>query len=321
LVQTIYRYQRSARSRRCNEPIDRVGDITEKPPADKPAPERFRPRVVDPNSPAAHASIIVIDEASMVDERRAADLLSFGKKLLVLGDPAQLPPIRGRGVLLAGEPDAFLTEVHRQALGDPIIGLSMMAREGRSIACGHYGDNVVMNADLDLIHLLGDQADQVLCGTNKTRLRLNRQMRQFYGRRGWLPERGDRIVCLENRHERGLANGTLWTVVSSWKGRLRESGIEVLVMTIAAEDGGEEVEVVAPALGFAGRHREVPDDLQDGLDPFDFGYALTTHKAQGSEWDEVAVVDESVWFREHRHRHLYTAITRAARRLTIVRAQ
>ncbi|MBK9080549.1 MAG: AAA family ATPase, partial [Rhizobiales bacterium] len=81
-------------------------------------------------SAAARAELIVIDECSMVDEELGRDLLSFGKPVLVLGDPGQLPPVKGGGFFTDAEPDAMLTEVHRQASDDPIIRLSMIAREG-----------------------------------------------------------------------------------------------------------------------------------------------------------------------------------------------
>src|SRR5690606_24430402 len=89
------------------------------------------------------AALVVIDECSMVDEEVGRDLLSFGKPVLVLGDPAQLPPIAGGGFFTEVEPDIMLTEVHRQAADDPIIHLSMLAREGRGLDYGIYGDSRV----------------------------------------------------------------------------------------------------------------------------------------------------------------------------------
>src|SRR5262249_42181010 len=76
-------------------------------------------------APASRAELIVIDECSMVDPDLGRALLSFGVPVLVLGDPAQLPPIQGGGFFTDAEPDAMLTEVHRQAADDPIIHLSM----------------------------------------------------------------------------------------------------------------------------------------------------------------------------------------------------
>ncbi len=69
---------------------------------------------------------------------------------------------------------------------------------------------------------------------------------------------------------------------------------------------------------FEGGEGEIPYALRKDSDEFDFGYALTVHKAQGSQWDDVALFDEIFAFREHRARWLYTGVTRAARKLTVV---
>src|ERR1051325_10116299 len=127
------------------------------------------------DSPAAKARLIVIDECSMVDAELGRDLLSFGAPVLVLGDPAQLPPIQGGGFFTEQPPDAMLTEVHRQAADDPIIHLSMAVREGEWIEPGRYGDSeVVRKASLDPARVL--DADQVLLGRNATRRAYNGRM-------------------------------------------------------------------------------------------------------------------------------------------------
>jgi len=120
------------------------------------------------DAPASKAKLIIIDECSMVDAELARVLMSFGVPLLVLGDPAQLPPIQGGGFFTDAEPDAMLTEVHRQARDNPIIRLSMDIRAGNPLAEGQYGDTqVVRRAELDPKRVLG--ADQVLVGRNVTR--------------------------------------------------------------------------------------------------------------------------------------------------------
>src|SRR6476620_2410555 len=95
-------------------------------------------------APASKAELIIIDECSMVDPELGKDLLSFGVPLLVLGDPAQLPPIQGGGFFTEAEPDAMLTEVHRQAADDPIIHMSMAVREGEWLEPGRYGESEVV---------------------------------------------------------------------------------------------------------------------------------------------------------------------------------
>ena len=148
-------------------------------------------------SPAAKANLIIIDECSMVDADLGRDLLSFGKKVLVLGDPAQLPPVKGGGYFTECEPDVMLTEVHRQAADNPIIRLSMQVREGGRLEAGRYGDTEVIYRDaIDAARVNG--ADQILVGLNKTRRAYNQRMRQLAERQGLLPEPGDKLVCLRN---------------------------------------------------------------------------------------------------------------------------
>jgi exodeoxyribonuclease-5 len=111
-------------------------------------------------APAGDAKLIIIDECSMVDAELARDLMSFEVPLLVLGDPAQLPPIQGGGFFTDAKPDAMLTEVHRQAQDNPIVRLSMDIRAGKPLAQGQYGETqVVRRGELDPKRVIG--ADQV----------------------------------------------------------------------------------------------------------------------------------------------------------------
>src|SRR5437868_11383491 len=98
-------------------------------------------------APASKAKLIVIDECSMVDAELGRDLKSFAVPLLVLGDPAQLPPIQGGGYFTDAAPDAMLTEVHRQAQDDPIVRLSMIIRAGSTLRQGRYGATEVVRRD------------------------------------------------------------------------------------------------------------------------------------------------------------------------------
>jgi len=90
-------------------------------------------------SPLNEASLFVLDECSMIDNEMKGDILSFGVPLLVLGDPGQLPPIKGTGALTNADPDVLLKEIHRQALDNPVIDLSFRARTGKLIPIGHHG--------------------------------------------------------------------------------------------------------------------------------------------------------------------------------------
>ncbi|MGZ9410015.1 MAG: ATP-dependent DNA helicase [Methylocystis sp.] len=269
--------------------------------------------VLNDDSAAARAKLIVVDECSMVDEELGRDLLSFGKKVLVLGDPAQLPPVKGGGFFTDAEPDVMLKEVHRQAADNPIIRLSMAIRAGESVERGVFGDTRVISRDsLDPALVTG--ADQVLVGLNKTRRAYNGRLRQLRGFTGDLPQSGEKLVCLRNNRKKGLLNGALFTVKSA--GALRRGKVRMLVTPEDGETAKFQRVAVVPQL--FGAETDIPYALRKDSDEFDFGYALTVHKAQGSQWDDVTLFDESFAFREHRARWLYTGVTRAAKKLTLV---
>ncbi|GGF06065.1 AAA family ATPase [Stappia taiwanensis] len=271
---------------------------------------------INRDSIAAKAKLIVIDECSMVDEDLGRDLLSFGTPVLVLGDPAQLPPVKGGGFFTEAEPDIMLTEVHRQARDNPIVHMSMLIREGGELAAGTYGDSrIISRREIDAEAILA--ADQVLVGTNRTRRLYNGRIRELKGFTTPMPGVGDKLVCLRNDKTKGLLNGGLWTV-----DRLRASKGNTIRFDIRPEDdagGRAKVSVkVLPGL-FEDGAEQIPYALRRRSDEFDYGYALTVHKAQGSQWDDVVLFDESWAFREHQARWLYTAVTRAAERITVVR--
>src|SRR3982075_3309349 len=178
------------------------------------------------DAPASKAKLIVIDECSMVDAELGRDLLSFGVPVLVLGDPAQLPPIQGGGFFTDAGPDAMLTEVHRQAADDPIIHLSMAVREGRRLEPGTYGDSqVVRKADLFPDRVLA--ADQVLVGRNATRRSYNARLRERRGFTDPLPQADDKLVCLRNNRRKGLFNGGRWGVKQRSTARAAALGLRL----------------------------------------------------------------------------------------------
>jgi len=268
--------------------------------------------VLDDESPAADADLIVIDEVSMVDEQLGRDLLSFGVKVLVLGDPFQLPPVQGAGFFTAEEPDIMLTEIHRQAADNPIIHLSMQVREGGFLERGTYGDSIVVGREhVDRNAVL--EADQVLVGRNKTRLQYNDRLRELRGLPFHEPVEGDRMVCLRNNPRKRLLNGQIWIVTEVTK---RSNGKYSLLL--GAEEGKGEARVLTHKAFFSGEEDTMSWPERRQFDEFTFGYCLTVHKAQGSQWDNVYLFDESFVFREERARWLYTGITRAAEKITVV---
>lgn len=281
--------------------------------------------VLNDDSAVAGASLVIIDEVSMVGEDLARDLLHFGTRILVLGDPAQLPPVRGEGFFINAEPDVMLTEVHRQAAESPIIRMSMDVREGRGLALGTYGDCRVIarrGADRDELRATVAAADQVLCGMNKTRQAYNARIRAIRGMAGeiapWGPAVGDRLVCLKNDRTKGLLNGGLWDVTKvGWKHH-RTHGKFKLEVASVDEPSAAHVEVTVPGEFFLGIEKDMDWRELREADHFTYGGCLTVHKSQGSQWDDVLLFDESFVFRQDADKHLYTGITRAAEGITVV---
>ena len=256
--------------------------------------------------------LLILDECSMVGAALGRDVLSFGTKVLVLGDPMQLPPIDGEG-FFDGEPDVMLTEIHRQAAGNPIIHLATTVREGGRLQPGRYGESEVLTpgirADADRVL----DADQMLVGLNSTRRRKNSRMRHLLGFEEAVPLVGEKLVCLKNTHDRGLLNGELWTIA-----QLLSTTEASVQMRLLPEVGIGSAIVRVPIQFFLGTEGQLDWKLKKYADQFCFGYALTVHKSQGSQWDDIIIFDESQYFREHRARHLYTGLTRAARKITVV---
>jgi len=269
------------------------------------------------NGPLSTATLAVIDECSMVGRELGEDLLSFGKKVLVLGDPAQLPPVKDAGYFTAREPDHMLTEVHRQARDNPIIAMSMHVREGNRLQPGEWGASRIIDGDRRIdIQPSVLAAQQVIVGKNLTRRTYNDRVRSLKGftvKQAPMP--GDRLICLKNRHQQGLLNGSMWTAESVHHDN------RLYTMRVSSQDYGPETQhqqVTVPEEFFTGHEQSLDYVLRRTHDEFDFGYVITCHKAQGSQWPDVFIFDESQVFREDRHRHLYTAITRASEKVTVV---
>lgn len=281
------------------------------------------------DSPIKYADVVVIDEVSMVGPDLAKDLLSFGTKVLVLGDPGQLPPVAGEGYFTKRTPDFTLTEIHRQAKDSPILMLATRARMGERLIEGTYGNCHVVRQITPAMAL---EADQILCGRNRTRHVNNARMRQLRGYSGTTPQPGEKLVCLRNNHEKGLLNGSLWSVV-----RASKYSKSKYSLTVRPEEGGEAITVLAHSayMEWYGHTDWVDpegkktwvDMLEEAVkgigfemreaESFVYGSVLTVHKAQGSQWDNVLLLDESPSFGSESRKHLYTGITRAAKTITV----
>lgn len=276
--------------------------------------------VLNPDSDLAGASLLIVDEVSMVGEELAKDLLSFKTRVLVLGDPAQLPPVKDEGFFINSAPDVMLTEVHRQARDNPIIRMSMDIREGKRLQFGEFGTSLVLrrrDADQERLRELVLGSDQVLCGLNKTRTSYNTRIRHLKGLGGqnapWHPAPGDRLICLRNKRDKAIFNGGIWDAE-----RVEDKFGSFEITARSFDEKRDPIRLEVAEEFFCGRESELDWRERRKYEEFTFGWAITCHKSQGSQWDSVIVFDESGAFRDARSNWLYTAVTRAAERVTVV---
>lgn len=266
--------------------------------------------------------LLVIDEVSMVSDKLMADLLSFKIPILVMGDPGQLPPVRGKQNDLLIKPDAFLQKIHRQAANSPIIRLSMDARDGRPIRIGDYGQGVrvIPRSQVTVDELLAHS--QVITCLHRNRIAYNTAIRSYLGY-GKLPALGDKLVCLKNDWE-SISSKTFTPLVNGLQARLHEPIHSVsqnnrsLMMTVEAEGvpGDLYYELEANLDYFDPIDGRAPD-TESKMTHWDFGYAITCHRSQGSEWDSVLFLADTFGGIEEQKQLIYTGVTRASSILTV----
>lgn len=267
-------------------------------PGAKPQPSF----ALDPESPLLWSDLLVVDEVSMVNKWLGEDILSFGRPVLVLGDPAQLPPVEGGGFFTAEKPDRLLTEIHRQAAGSPVLAMATAIRSGERTA-------KVPSCD----YRTASRFDQVIVGTNAMRWGLNEELREVMGFPEERPVPGDKIIVLQNNYELNVMNGETFTVI--------EYNPKTGVLHGIDDEGfPRELDVWKQGFSRAGEAELKAMKYGDQVERVmaTFAWAITCHKAQGSQWDTVLVVDESHVFRRDRTRWLYTAVTRAAEEVHVV---
>lgn len=264
--------------------------------------------------------LVIVDEASMVTGRIREDLYRTGAKVLYVGDPGQLPPVRDKGFFAEAEPDVMLTEILRQALDSPIIRLSMDVRNGHSISFGEYssdGSGSVVKVPKESVSPeTWLSYDQVITGKNDSRRKINRYFRtkKYPGNRSVYPMKGDKLICLKNEAEDGVyyINGV---PASSLDDAVKCPNQPWVIGKVLYEDEILEDVVLWPR-AFEMHYSDVKEDLpfeRLGMRQFDYAYAITVHKSQGSEWDRVLLADDQMQSqdRDFRKLWLYTAITRA----------
>ena len=288
--------------------------------------------------------VVVVDEISMAPKTLIDLLMKYDVYVICLGDPFQLPPVdKNEDNHLLDNPHIFLDEIMRQAAESEIIQLTMKIRNGEPIDNFKGKEVQVLSRD-ELTTGMLTWADQVLVATNATRQSINNQMRELYNKSGD-PQDGDKVICCRNYWEdeslggSALVNGTIGHLKNTYESFIKIppfiDGKGQMIKTINADFLSETNELYpmvhmdkklilegTKSLDFKTEYRLGKNKNMQHLIPYEFtyGYAITTHRAQGSDWEKVLVIEEKFPFNKEEHaRWLYTACTRASEKLVLIR--
>jgi exodeoxyribonuclease-5 len=268
--------------------------------------------------------LIIVDEASMVTKKIWRDLKSYKIPILAVGDHGQLPPIEGDFNLME-TPLLRLEKIHRQAKGNPIIALSKIVRESGKIPVGKFSKNVVKydknksatGEEVDELLSTFSKDMLILCGYNRTRIQLNQSIRSYLGFYSETPETGDRVICLNNNYEADILNGMFGKI-----NRISDLDEDYwsVEINMEAKESPYSGKIYKDQFNSPKRAYFDSDSFDDTGDLFDFGYAITVHKSQGSQAKKVLLFEERFpkMTDEEWRRWLYTGVTRAQEELYVV---
>jgi exodeoxyribonuclease-5 len=265
--------------------------------------------------------LFINDEASMTGEEIYNDLLAHHRPVLFVGDHGQLPPV-GTDFNLMAKPDIRLEKIHRTAQDNPIIKVATRAREVGYLAKKKYSDTVQVIDQNDvpdsIAHLMlnADPETLIITATNNQRVAVNMSILERRGRdlnKQSLPLPGDRIICLKNSRPHGLFNGAQCTVEA-----IEQQQHMQTLMRIIPDHTGQAISIPVAHWAFNESKPQRPPGPMEPAIPFDYGYCLTCHKAQGSEAERVFVIGRGFGELDMRKRWLYTAVTRARNELYVL---
>ena len=277
-----------------------------------------RRRKIDPR-----IRLIVVDEGSMVTAKMADWLLKFKVPIIVLGDLNQLPPVIGDSFFLK-EPDVVLTQIMRQSSESPIpyFAQNVLQNGTKCLSPGlQIGDKINVLSKADITPELLKDYDVIICGTNKTRNNLNTYIRErIYGRTQDYPVIGDKLICRENDwtfsvDDVYLINGLIGYVTDIDLESISDYTMKIDFKPEFMDNEFKNVTLDRIYMGLSPNDKRF---YRSNYHKFEYGYAITCHLSQGSQYNRVLVFNESFGTAEERRKWLYTAVTRAIDKVTIL---
>lgn len=291
-------------------------------------------------------NVIVIDEISMLPIDMVELLFSHPVYVICLGDPFQLPPVeKDTANHLLDNPHVFLDQIMRQAEESDIIRMSMKIRNGELLQ-PYKGNDIQIVRPTELVTGMLTWADEVLVATNAKRVYYNNQIRALLNLPAQ-PTTGDKVICLRNYWDDctflgdPIVNGTIGILQHPVEQKIvypyfahttvKSSQVINTSIKIGESDCISEVNIDKNLINGGDYSLDWRDVYKLGKlkekygdyipREYAYGYAITTHKAQGSQWEKVLVLEERFPFDKIEHqRWLYTAVTRAEQKCVVVAA-
>lgn len=291
-----------------------------------------------PESKRDWAEVVVVDEASMLPTWILNKLRDMAGLIVLVGDPFQLPPVNDRinpeGFFNTMRHTATLSEILRQAEGSDILSMATKIRTGQEFERGLKA----FAPELSFSEMVAEMP-QFIAYTNKERAKINRLVRRCLGHLSALPADGEKMICASNYSD-VLLNGTECKLVSmEWNGKAPRAKV-----LLEVDMGGGQVVVEEAMIGMHAFMRDLQPQQQEGFTQFygdwlryeekygekdeplalRYGYCITAHASQGSEYPSVVVIDQVGTLRyvadqnrdsgmspdQFVRRWMYTAVTR-----------
>jgi exodeoxyribonuclease-5 len=276
--------------------------------------------------------LIVIDEFSMINDKMIQDILSFGIPVIFTGDPYQLPPVIGKNTIMEDEKnfDYILTKVMRQNTESALFKLTMDIRNGKDLDFGIYGNCRVCHLK-DIEDIL--KYDMILCWKNSTRRRFNRAVRQKLNFTSVYPQKNEKLICMKTNYFYQMdfedipifpVNGLIFVSLNTYKNKTVDS-FSLRYKPEYIQSNKYYFDTKCDKICFDNYLNDIDKDpiLIDDMDLenvlLDFAYCCTTHRAQGSEWNKVLLIDEFRGPSNVYSKWIYTAASRSREYIDIVK--
>ncbi|MCK9198102.1 MAG: AAA family ATPase [Bacilli bacterium] len=279
---------------------------------------KFEPKPLD------NIDLIAIDEGGMVPYNMKAEIESRGIKIIVTGDLGQLPPIADKPAYLYDGKVYVLDEIMRQEMNSGKVYIADRIRRGLPIHKGFYGDVYIIDQD-ELTDEMVLYSDVVLSGKNSTREYVNNHIRELLGYNSDLPSFGERLICRKNNWNLeidgiSMANGLRGAVLNY----PNIHGFDGKTYTIDFKP--DYMSSFFPQLSCDYKYLKAPYGNKDAIkydrfstgEKMEYGYGLTVHLSQGSQFNNVVYIEEYL-SKDIQAKLDNTAVTRAINNLIYVK--